>query len=82
MEETNTETILARLDALEKENKELKAKAGVPGGVRVSYSEYQGKPVMELSGSGPPFRFGQAKARMIVAAFEEIKMFSLGGIKA
>lgn len=75
--ETNTDVIMARLDALEKENKELKAKASVSaGGVRVSYSEYQGKPVMELSGQGPPFRFGQAKAKMIVAAFDAIKEFA------
>lgn len=75
--ETNTDVILARLDALEKENATLKAKVGTTvGNVRVSYSEYQGKPVMELSGQGPPFRFGKGKARMIVAAFEAIKEFA------
>jgi len=76
METANTETIMARLDALEKENASLKAKVSTGGGVRITYSEYQGKPIMELSGSGPPFRFGKGKAKMIVAAFDAIQEFA------
>jgi hypothetical protein len=68
--------MLARIEALQKENNALKVQPG--NGVIVKYDTYKGQPVMSLSGACPPLAFGKAKARAIVAAFEDIKRFAEG----
>jgi hypothetical protein len=45
----------------------------------VSFSEYQGKPVIELkkdAGDRYPFSFGLAKAKLILENIEEIRRFA------
>ncbi|MDR2049737.1 MAG: hypothetical protein LBP69_09820 [Treponema sp.] len=47
----------------------------------VGYSEYQGKPVIELKRDADdryPFSFGLAKAKLIVENIEAIKEFAEG----
>ena len=45
--------------------------------VTASIGEYQGRPTLTLKrGSGLPFTFGVAKARMIVEALAEVKRFA------
>lgn len=77
-EVANIDEVMARLAALQKENEALKASAGTNiNGVMVSVGEYKGQPVIQLSSKGsPPLSFGRAKAKLIVAAFEEIKKFA------
>jgi len=66
--------MLARIEALQKENNALKVRP--TSGVVVEFGEYKGQPVMKISGMCPPLAFGKAKARAIVAAFEDIKKFA------
>ena len=45
--------------------------------VTASVGEYQGRPTISLKrGSGMPFTFGVAKARMVVEAYEQVKRFA------
>ena len=67
--------MLARIDALQKENTALKTTKSTSG-VVVEYDTYKGQPVMKISGVCPPLAFGKAKARAIVSVFDEIKRFA------
>lgn len=45
--------------------------------VTASVGEYQGRPTLTLKrGTGLPFTFGVAKARLIIEAYEHVKRFA------
>jgi len=67
--------MVAKIDALQKENAALKT-SKTSGGVNIEYDTYKGQPVMKISGPCPPLAFGKSKARAIVAVMEEIKRFA------
>jgi len=75
--EANMDSVMARLEALEKENTQLKQSGGFGfSAPHVTYGEYKGKQTIIINGAGKPLSFGRTKAKAIVACFDEIKRFA------
>ena len=76
---TDTESILRRLEELERENQKLKAKIAdnepQPKETTSHVSMFKGHPIITFSGPFRPFSIGLKKASVILEKIDDVRYF-------